>query len=213
VGTGDFNGDGRDDMLLRHTSGTLTNWLGTATGGFVDNWGTFSQVLSTSWQVAGTGDFNGDGRADVLLRHTSGTLTNWLGTANGSFVDNWGVVAQALSTSWQVVGTGDFNGDGRDDMLLRHTSGTLTNWLGNSNGSFTDNWGVFNVPLPTAWQVEGIGDFNGDGRDDILWRNGSTGQITDWLGQSNGSFVANDANALATIATSWQVHPDPGLWG
>ena len=50
--------------------------------------------------------------------------------------------------------TGDFNGDGRDDMLLRHSSGTLTNWLGNPNGSFADNWGVFNVPLPTSWQVQ-----------------------------------------------------------
>ena len=208
----DFNGDGRSDMLLRHSSGTLTNWLGTANGGFADNWGMFSQALSTSWQVAGTGDFNGDGRADVLLRHTSGTLTNWLGTANGGFTDNWGVVAQALSTSWQVVGTGDFNGDGRDDMLLRHTSGTLTNWLGTANGGFVDNWGVFSQALATEWQVEGTGDFNGDGRDDMLLRH-SSGTLTNWLGTANGGFTDNWGVFSLPLSTSWQVQHDPGLLG
>ena len=66
---------------------------------------------------------------------------------------------------------------------------------------------------PAGRSIVGSGDFNGDGRDDLLWRNPSTGQTTDWLGQPNGSFVGNDANALSTIATNWQVQPDPGLWG
>jgi hypothetical protein len=204
---GDFNGDGRDDMLLRHTSGTLTNWLGTANGSFADNWGTFNLPLPNEWQVAGTGDFNGDGLDDMLLRHTSGTLTNWLGTANGSFADNWSVFNVPLPTSWQVAGIGDFNGDGLDDMLLRHDSGTLTNWLGTANGSFADNWSVFNLPLPNEWQVEIIGDFNGDGRDDMLLRHNS-GTLTNWLGTANGSFADNWGVFHQALPTSWQVQPD-----
>ena len=89
-------------MLLRHDSGLLTNWLGTANGGFTDNWSVFARSLSNDWQVAGTGDFNGDGRDDMLLRHDSGLLTNWLGTADGSFTDNWSVFARSLSNDWQV---------------------------------------------------------------------------------------------------------------
>ena len=58
--------------------------------------------MPTSWQVDGIGDFNGDGRDDILLRHDSGTLTDWLGTANGSFADNWGVFAQGLPITWHV---------------------------------------------------------------------------------------------------------------
>jgi hypothetical protein len=38
-------------MLLRHTSGTLTNWLGTATGNFADNWGNLAQPLPNEWHV------------------------------------------------------------------------------------------------------------------------------------------------------------------
>ena len=149
----DFNGDGRSDLLLRHSDGTIVEWLGQANGSFAAN-GAATSWLHPAWDVASTGDFDGDGRSDLLLRHDSGTLTNWLGTANGSFTDNWGVFAQALPTSWQVEGTGDFNGDGLDDMLLRHDSGTLTNWLGTANGSFADNWGVFAQVLPTSWQVQ-----------------------------------------------------------
>ena len=200
----DFNGDGRDDVLLRHTSGTLTDWLGAANGSFTDNWSNFALPLSTGWQVVGTGDFNGDDRDDMLLRHTSGTLTNWLGNANGSFTDNWSNFAQALSTGWQVVGVGDFNGDNRDDLLLRHTSGTLTTWLGNANGSFTDNWSNFAQPLSNEWQVVGVGDFNGGGRDDILLRH-SSGTLTTWLGNANGSFTDNWSNFAQALSNEWQV--------
>ncbi|MCY7279803.1 MAG: M10 family metallopeptidase C-terminal domain-containing protein, partial [Sphingomonas bacterium] len=48
------------------------------------------------------------------------------------------------------------------------------------------------VPPPIA---DVRNDFNGDGRSDILWRNVATGQLSDWLGQANGGFVGNDANA------------------
>ena len=61
-------------------------------------------------------------------------------------------------------------------------------------------------------QSEGFGDFNRDGRSDILWCNPSTGQTTDWLAYANGSFLGNDADAFSTIGTSWQVQPPPDLW-
>ena len=59
--------------------------------------------------------------------------------------------AAKSTISWQVAGVGDFNGDGHDDMLLRHMSGTLTDQLGNGNGGFTDNWSHFAQPLPNEW--------------------------------------------------------------
>ncbi|WP_309602322.1 FG-GAP repeat protein, partial [Sphingomonas sp.] len=54
-----------------------------------------------------------------------------------------------------------------------------------------------------------VGDYNGDGRDDILWRN-TNGQLSDWLGTATGGFVTNDANALTNAApTNWHVQPEP----
>ncbi|MEO8141377.1 MAG: M10 family metallopeptidase C-terminal domain-containing protein, partial [Sphingomicrobium sp.] len=70
-------------------------------------------------------DFNGDGRSDILWRNIDGQMSNWLGQANGGFVQNNANAAAVVPTSWQIAGTGDFNGDGRDDILWRNVDGQL----------------------------------------------------------------------------------------
>ena len=208
VGTGDFNGDGYDDILWRNDAGVVTNWLGQANGGFVSNHAVARYGVDQSLHVVGTGDFNGDGRSDVLWRNDAGVLTNWLGQANGGFVSNHAVALYAVDPSLHVVGTGDFNGDGRDDVLWRNDAGVLTNWLGQANGGFVSNHALALDPVGQSLHVADIGDFNGDGRDDVLWRNDS-GVVTDWLGQANGSFVSNHSVALYSVDQSLQVQaPD-----
>ena len=200
----DFNGDGRSDILWRNEDGRLTEWLGTGAGAFTSNANNALYSVSTEWQVAGTGDFNGDGRADVLWRSLDGRLTNWLGSTNGQLADN---VANALSTvsiDWHVAGVGDFNGDGRSDVLWRNADGRITDWLGNSVGGFSDNVAHAYNGVSTDWQVAGLGDFNGDGRDDILWRN-DDGRITNWLGTNAGGFSDNVANAYNGVSLDWQI--------
>ncbi len=204
VGTGDFNGDGRDDVLWRNSNGQLSDWLGTATGGFTPNDANALTSVPTSWSVVGVGDFNGDGRDDILWRNTNGQLSNWLGQVNGGFVGNDANAFTSVPTNWHVAGIGDFNGDGRDDILWRNDAGQLSDWLGNANGGFTPNDANAFASAPTSWHIVGTGDFNGDGRDDILWRS-DTGQLSNWLGQANGGFVGNDANAFTTVPTSWTV--------
>ena len=208
VGIGDFNGDGRDDILWRHNDGTVSNWLGTAVGGFTANDANAARFAPTNWHVAGTGDFNGDGRDDVLWRNDNGQLSNWLGTATGGFTLNDAVALTMVDPAWKIAGTGDFNGDGRDDILWRHTDGTLSNWLGQANGGFVNNGGVSGTNVPLAWSVVAVGDYNGDGRDDILWRH-TDGTLSNWLGTATGGFTPNDANAATPVPTSWHVQPEP----
>ena len=112
----------------------------------------------------------------------------------------------------------DFNGDGRDDILWRnmqdHTyvgsggiipRGTITNWLAAPGGGFvSNNAHAWRTDVSGQWQVVGIEDFNADGRDDLLWRH-DNGTFTNWLATQNGGFVANDANALTLVPTSWHV--------
>ena len=209
AGAGDFNGDGRSDLLLRNDNGWLTNWLGNASGGFTNNGANSSLFFTTDWSVASVGDFNGDGITDLLLRRTDGWVTDWLGTSSGGFVNNNANASVYFSTDWKVVGTGDFNGDGRDDLLLRNDSGWVTDWLGTTSGGFTNNGAASSVFFSADWKIAGIGDFNGDGREDILMRN-DTGWTTDWLGAANGGFVNNGAAFSTYIAPNWLVQ-DPFL--
>jgi hypothetical protein len=71
-------------------------------------------------------DFNGDGKADLLWRHTSGAVYIWL--LDGTSRIGEGPVG-GVSTDWTIVGVGDFNGDGKADLLWRHTSGAVYVWL------------------------------------------------------------------------------------
>ena len=210
AGTGDFNGDGHGDILWRSSDGWYTDWLGTAAGGFSDNLGSFLRNADPSWQVAGTGDFNGDGITDILWRNSSGWLTDWLGTASGGFVDNVQNFLRNVNSSWTVEGTGDFNGDGLTDILWRSTDGTITDWMGTANGGFADNLGNFLRNVDSSWQVDSIGDFNGDTRDDILWRN-TDGRVTNWLGTTSGSFADNLDNLYRSVDTHWHVQPQEHL--
>ena len=200
----DFDGDGRSDVLWRNDNGWFTSWTSNASGGFTSNDANHFHSIPTSWQVVGTGDFNGDGRADVVWRNTNGSFTNWLSQANGTFSSNDANAFEVVPTSWHVDGVGDFNGDARDDLIWRNDNGTFTTWLAQPDGGFVSNDANSLTVLPTNWKVADTGDFNGDGRDDIIWRR-DDGAFTTWLSQPNGSFVSNDTNSWALVPTNWVV--------
>jgi hypothetical protein len=206
AGVGDFNHDGMDDFLVRRNDGWLTYWLGRPTG--VTSFGANASLFFTpDWKVASTGDFNGDGYTDILLRRDDGWVTNWLGNASGGFTNNGANTALFFTTDWKVIGTGDVNGDGKDDLILRRDDGWITDWLGTATGGFTNNGANTALYLTTDWHISSIADFNGDGREDILLRHDS-GWMTDWLGTQTGSFANNGANFSTFIAPNWVVQ-DP----
>lgn len=184
----DFNGDGRSDILWRHSSGEVGQWLGQRDGAFVNNGRVAPNPVDPNWFVAGIGDFNGDGRADVFWRHSSGALGEWQGQPSGQFVNISSAVPGVVDSSWRVVGVSDYNGDGREDILWRHTSGVITEWLGRSDGSFFNNTGAPANTVDNGWTVVASGDFNGDGYGDIVWRH-TSGVFAEWQGSRTGNFT------------------------
>jgi hypothetical protein len=188
----DFNGDGKSDILWRHTAGDLALWL--MNGGAVASTGILGNV-ATSWTIDKIGDFNGDGKADILWRNTSGTLSIWL--MNGLAVASTNILGN-VAAAWTTAGVGDFNGDGTRDILWRHTAGDLALWLING-GAVASTSVLGNVA--TSWTIVGVADFNGDGKADILWRD-TSGTLALWL--MNGFTVAS-TSILGNVATAWTV--------
>ena len=83
-----------------------------------------------SWHAIGTGDFNGDGKSDILWQNTSGQAAIW--EMNGTNIIASPALSPKPGPSWKAVGTGDFNGDGKSDILWQNTTVRLRSgrWTG-----------------------------------------------------------------------------------
>ena len=196
AGTGDFNGDGKSDILLQDGSnGDCFVWemnglklLSDTSFGYV-GW----TPPSKEWRAVGTGDFDGDGKSDILLQD---------GASNDCFI--WGMdgLAWRKDLSGYVVGktdagrgalvkaTGDFDGDGKSDILLQDVdTGDCYVWLMDgltAKASAKVGW----TPPNNGWTVADTGDYNGDGKSDILLRDGATGDCFVW--EMNGLKLLGD---------------------
>jgi hypothetical protein len=193
---GDFNGDGRADVLC-HDVANGNKWFryGSAAGSFATSWDWFSGWCSHSSARLMVGDFNGDGRSDLLC-HDVANGNKWFqyADANGRFnSSNWDWLSGWCSHSSARLMIGDFNGDGRSDLLC-HDVSNGNKWFqyADSNGRFNaSSWDWF-----SGWCSHGsarlmIGDFNGDGRSDLLCNDVANGnkwvQYADPSGRFNWS--------------------------
>jgi hypothetical protein len=179
---GDINGDGRDDVISQQTNGDVTLWMmdgDNNTADVIAKAGPHASGGLAGWHVKGSGDFDGDGHADIIFQHDNGLAAMWLmdGNANTTFVGAVGPFNPGAE--WQIKGVGDFDGDGKDDLIWQHDGGQAAMWLmDGTQTTFVGAVGPFN---PGAdWQIQGTGDFNDDGMSDILWKSTSSGTVAEW---------------------------------
>ena len=171
AGIGDLNGDGKDDVLMRHTDGRWYYYPMNGRHQIRAERGTANLTTDPDWQLAGLGDLNGDGRDDVLLRHTDGRWYYYPMNGREPLTEGRGPAYVTASLNWQFAGLGDLNGDGNDDVLLRRsTDGGWYYYPMNGRRTLDDQRGSAAIVSDLNWQLAGMGDLNGDGRDDVLLR-------------------------------------------
>ncbi|WP_159026484.1 FG-GAP repeat domain-containing protein [Streptomyces vietnamensis] len=150
TGVGDVTGDRKADLLARDASGVL--WLykgtGTTTAPFAtrvrvgSGWGAYNQLT-------GPGDLNGDGKADLLARDTTGAL--WLYKGTGVATAPFAARVK-VGTGWgaypQLTGPGDLTDDGKADLVARDATGTF--WLYKGTGVATAPFAA-RVKIGTGW--------------------------------------------------------------
>jgi hypothetical protein len=201
AGVGDFDADGKADIFWKNGS-TGETYLYPMDGLTIK--GTEGYVVLPvysvpDWIIAGIGDFNGDGRADVFIRSTANG-DNYIVQMDGTSVTGGGFF-RTVATNWEAS-VGDFNGDGRADVLWRNT--TLgDNYMFPMDGTTILGSEGYIRTVTLAWIIASIGDFNADGRADILWRNTSTGE--NYIYPMNGTTILGSEGYMRAVPTSWSV--------
>ncbi|MFE7778668.1 FG-GAP-like repeat-containing protein [Streptomyces sp. NPDC057445] len=162
---GDYNGDAKEDLFARDTSGVLWFYPGKGDGTF----GTRARVGSgwnTMREITAIGDATGDGRRDLVARDTAGTLWTYPGNGKGAFGTR-----QKVGPGWngmnRLVSPGDLTGDGKADLVARDGSRALWLYSGRGNGTFGARKKL-SYAWPSDQPVMATGDVNGDGRSDLL---------------------------------------------
>jgi hypothetical protein len=125
VGTGDFNSDGKTDIIIQQDSTGLAyiffmNGQGDQLSGHYLNGGhTFGD-----WKVVGTGDFNSDGKTDIIIQQASTGLAYifYMNGQGDQLSGHWLNYAKTFG-DWKIVGTGDFNSDGKTDIIIQDSTG------------------------------------------------------------------------------------------
>ena len=149
------------------------------------------QILPTvwiGWDLVGSGDLDGDGIADFVWRNESnGVIGYWIMGGDGQPAF-WDTFPQQGSISWDLVGVGDFDGNGRSDILwMNIATRQLVVWYFEANLQLDLPVGFFSSNGPSMSHVAGVADYDNDGVVDILWALGGASSTEIWYLQTNTS--------------------------
>ena len=199
VAVGDFNGDGKMDLAVVNFGDPSVNDNGSVSILLGNGDGTFqpanNMVTGKNPSSIAVGDFNGDGRVDIVTVNSDNTVSSLLGNGDGTFQAH---VEYGTGSGPEFVAVGDFNSDGRPDLVVTNSGGgSVSVLMGNGNGTLQSH-----VDYPTGGAANGVAvaDLNGDGKLDLAVAAGNG--LVVLAGKGDGTFMQIWSSAALGIRSS-----------
>ena len=185
---GDFNGDSIPDILWRNTtSGAWVMWLMNNTFGVAS---VSVGSVDPNYKLEAVPDLDGNGKADMVWHEQTGDGQIAVFMMDGGTVTNV-ILLGGVKPHYHVEAAGDFDGDGKTDLMWHSAvdGGTVAWLMDATQVSMVRSVGVLTgSPGSSAnAHIEAVGDFDGDTKADVVWRDPTTGMVTLW--RMNGSAI------------------------
>lgn len=198
--------NGRLDFAWQNQlTGGIAGWQMSGTNAVTG--GNFSQpTVGADWQIRAIGDLNRDDNADLVWQHTNGWVAVWFMRGNNVSDTRYLVIGAKIQKvtdpNWKVVGSADFNNDGRSDIVWQHqTNGMIAIWL------MWDNQVLDTRVIATVdpkWRLVGVGDLNRDESPDFVFQH-DDGWLAAWY---IWNLAVQDTSYLSTNNlgdTNWRI--------
>ncbi|MER7893706.1 DUF2961 domain-containing protein [Micromonospora sp. NPDC094482] len=199
---GDVNGDGLTDIITFTRGENADVYVALSTGSGFGPGLKWHDRFAVGTEVPAVGDVNGDGRDDIVTftRGTHEQADVYVSLSDGTrFAEEGWKWHDHFAVGSELPAVGDVNGDGRDDIVAftRGTAGDVFVSLSDGGRFVQDNWKWHDL-FALGTELPGVGDFDGDGRADV---------VTFTRGTTADAFVSlSDGGRFVQATWKWHDH-------